>query len=147
MVCVTKLPHKTFHTIIYCHQKTKDYKLIMLLRLLYRWINKLANICDFILAHDNLHMWRGNMFVQQWTGRTNHWLHMFRFSLRTTSWSSKLQRKVPVVLEVFLIYTLRTLLWSNPRATSHKSQELWPWNCERPNKSVQRPSLDTSNIM
>ena len=33
------------------------------------------------------------------------------------------------------------------RATSHTSQEPWPWKCESPKKSVQRLSQDTSNIM
>ena len=41
------------------------------------------------------------------------------------------------------------LLWSTPaqisllvtpRATSHMSQEPWPWNCESPKESVQRSS-------
>ena len=26
------------------------------------------------------------------------------------------------------------------RATSHTSQEPWPWNCESPNKSIEKPS-------
>ena len=29
-------------------------------------------------------------------------------------------------------------------ATSHTSQELWPWNCESPQESVRRPSQGTS---
>jgi hypothetical protein len=29
------------------------------------------------------------------------------------------------------------------RATSHTSQEPWPWNCESPKESVQRPSQVT----
>ena len=33
------------------------------------------------------------------------------------------------------------------RATSPTSQEPWPWNCESPKESVQRPSKDTSKIM
>jgi hypothetical protein len=33
------------------------------------------------------------------------------------------------------------------RAGSRTSQERWPWNCESPKESVQRPSQDTSNIM
>ena len=33
------------------------------------------------------------------------------------------------------------------RATSHMSQEPWPWNCESPKESVQRLSQDTSKIM
>jgi hypothetical protein len=33
------------------------------------------------------------------------------------------------------------------RATPHTSQEPWPWNCESPQESVQRPSQDTSNIL
>jgi hypothetical protein len=32
-------------------------------------------------------------------------------------------------------------------ATSHTSQEPWPWYCEMPKESVQRPSYDTSIIM
>jgi hypothetical protein len=35
----------------------------------------------------------------------------------------------------------------NLGATSHTSQEPWPWNCESPKESVQRPSQDTSKIM
>ena len=33
------------------------------------------------------------------------------------------------------------------RATSHLSQEPWPWNCVSPKESVQKPSQDTSIIM
>ena len=33
------------------------------------------------------------------------------------------------------------------RATSHTSQELWPWNCKSPKESVQRLSQHTSKIM
>ena len=33
------------------------------------------------------------------------------------------------------------------RATSHTSQEPWPWTCESPKKSVQRPSQHISKIM
>ena len=33
------------------------------------------------------------------------------------------------------------------RATSHTSQEPWPWNCESWNESVQRPSQHASKIM
>ena len=33
------------------------------------------------------------------------------------------------------------------KATSHTSQEPWPWNCESPKERVQRPSQHTSNIM
>ena len=33
------------------------------------------------------------------------------------------------------------------RATSHTSQEPWPWSCESPKESVQTPSQDTSKIM
>jgi hypothetical protein len=33
------------------------------------------------------------------------------------------------------------------RATSHTSQEPWPWDCESPKGSVQRPSQHTSKIM
>ena len=33
------------------------------------------------------------------------------------------------------------------RATSHTSQEPWPWNCESPKESVQKPSQYTSKIM
>ena len=32
-------------------------------------------------------------------------------------------------------------------ATSHLSQEPWPYNCESPKESAQRPSQDTSKIM
>ena len=54
-------------------------------------------------------------------------------------------------------YDLRFLIWgsllpTSPlvlwiRATSHTSQEPWPWNCESPKESVQRPSHHTSKIM
>ena len=33
------------------------------------------------------------------------------------------------------------------RATSHTSQESWPWHCEDPKESVQRPSQHTSKII
>ena len=33
------------------------------------------------------------------------------------------------------------------RTTSHTSQEPWPWKCESPKESVQRPSQDTSKVM
>ena len=33
------------------------------------------------------------------------------------------------------------------RATSHTSQEPWPWNCESPKERSQRPFQDTSKIM
>ena len=32
-------------------------------------------------------------------------------------------------------------------ATSHTSQEPWPWDCESPEESAQRPSQHTSKIM
>ena len=32
------------------------------------------------------------------------------------------------------------------RATSYTSQEPWPWNCESPKESAQRPSQDTSRL-
>ena len=35
----------------------------------------------------------------------------------------------------------------NTRATSHMSQEPWPWNCKSPKESVQRLSQDTFKIM
>ena len=39
--------------------------------------------------------------------------------------------------------------WCKPalRVTSHTSQEPWPWNCESPKDSVQRPSQGTFEIM
>jgi hypothetical protein len=44
------------------------------------------------------------------------------------------------------------LVWSKQsylaqRATSHTSQEPWPWTCERPQESVQKPSQHTSKII
>ena len=64
---------------------------------------------------------------------------------------------------VELIQSLQRQLWLTPkitqsdsksvyskpviRATSHTSQEPWPWNCESPKESVQRLSQDTSKIM
>ena len=47
------------------------------------------------------------------------------------------------------ILCCRVLLWRSfyLRATSHTSQEPWPWNCESPKESVQRPSQHTSKLM
>ena len=54
-------------------------------------------------------------------------------------------------MEFNLYYThalLGSILRSNlTRATSHTSQEPWPWNCESLKESVQSLSQDTSKIM
>ena len=53
----------------------------------------------------------------------------------------------PNILWCNIVTENRTLDGKSFRATSHMSQELWPWNYESPRESVQRPSQDTSKIM
>ena len=38
--------------------------------------------------------------------------------------------------------SMKSWFFTSLRATSHMSQEPWPWNCESPKESVQRPSQD-----
>jgi hypothetical protein len=56
----------------------------------------------------------------------------------------------------FLLLSTHTTPWPGKfwgiigedlRATWHTSQEPWPWNCESPKESVQRPSQHTSKII
>ena len=47
-----------------------------------------------------------------------------------------------VVMCIGGTYSTPTQISCYLRATSHMSQELWPWNCEGPKESVQRPSQD-----
>jgi hypothetical protein len=46
-----------------------------------------------------------------------------------------------------LAWPMRRKMWRQFRATSHTSQEPWPWNCESLKESVQRLSQHTSKLM
>ena len=63
----------------------------------------------------------------------------------TNSQNLKSVNLEPVIIEFVLAYFVNHVI-HNLRATSHTSYEPWPWNCDNPKESVQRPSQRTSKI-
>ena len=66
---------------------------------------------------------------------------------RTTRYNKgSIPLHVEDVSDFYLYMTFYSVLLQL-RATSHMSQEPWPWNCKSPKESARRPSQDTSKIM